>query len=214
MYYQGEIKRSRKSVKGYVFEVHVPDYKPSQKKVSTIVTIGIDDGRKISPGQQSILHCFFGEIARATGHTKREIKEYLKDEFARESDICEFSLSTVDMTTARHFIEHVLEFMFFHGIEVSQKVQALAKGVGNHLYLCLKFRTCACCWELAEVHHIDAIGMGRDRTQANHAEHRLIALCRKHHDEAHSSGWTGFSLKHHVAGLKLNEQTIKELGIK
>lgn len=57
----------------------------------------------------------------------------------------------------------------------------------------------------AEIHHWDAIGMGRDRKKVDDSKHRKIALCREHHTEAHAIGRDTFGDKHHVYGILFTE---------
>jgi len=190
----------------------VPDYDP-MKKMPRKCEIRLDDGRYISNDQRRLLYALFRDIAYYTGHLLDEIKEIIKVEFMLDCKKNYFSLSDTDMTTAREFIEFALEFIFMHGIPLSKKVHTMAKEVNNYLYLCLVHRSCALCGERAEIHHADVIGMGRDRTKIDHTKHRLIALCTKHHQEAHTIGWLTFKTKHFVDGIKVDEYTIKKIGI-
>jgi len=64
-----------------------------------------------------------------------------------------------------------------------------------------------------DVHHVDVVGMGQDRKLVDHRDKRLIALCREHHQLAHNMGWATFSQVHHVIGIKLDRQTLNNLGI-
>jgi hypothetical protein len=118
------------------------------------------------------------------------------------------------MTTARYFIESILEFCFEWEVPFATKTHELAKEVGNYLYLCLLHRKCAVCGKKqAHIHHVDAVGSGRNRNEIDHTQLRLIALCAEHHQETHTIGWGTFSERYKVAGIKLNEQIIKRLGI-
>ena len=65
----------------------------------------------------------------------------------------------------------------------------------------------------AHIHHVDAVGSGRNRNEVDHTQLRLIALCAEHHQETHTIGWETFNKKYKVAGIKVNEQTIQRLGI-
>lgn len=56
----------------------------------------------------------------------------------------------------------------------------------------------------AEVHHVDKIGMGRDRERMVHIGLRAIALCRKHHEEAHRNEKALFA-KYHIYGIRLDK---------
>ena len=60
------------------------------------------------------------------------------------------------------------------------------------------------------MHHVDRIGMGRDRKTIVHVGMRAIALCREHHIMAHNNEATLFE-KYHIYGIKLDEYLCKKL---
>jgi len=197
---------------GTWFMIRVPDWFAEIEKIPKEAELRLNDGRSISVKQRMFIYALFGDIRKATGQPINQIKETLKTYFVEEFECKPFSLSDVDMTTAREFIEHTLSFMFEYDIPLSPKVHALAKEVNNYLYLCLIHRKCAACGKKADIHHVDAVGMGRDRTKIDHTKHRLIALCsKKCHKEAHDIGWITFKEKHHVDGIKVNQETVKKL---
>ena len=103
--------------------------------------------------------------------------------------------------------------MFKWDIAINPKVVVLAREVNNFLYLCLMHRKCAVCGRHADIHHVDAVGSGRDRNKVDHTKLRMVALCREHHQETHTIGWLTFKSKYHVEGILLNEESLKELGI-
>lgn len=75
--------------------------------------------------------------------------------------------------------------------------------IERYIRLSLEKRFCAVCGAIegVEVHHWDAIGMGRDRTHYNDSNHRKICLCRGHHTEAETIGRDTFADKYHVYGV-------------
>jgi len=55
---------------------------------------------------------------------------------------------------------------------------------------------------LAEgLHHVDAIGKGRDRTTCDDSNHEKMSLCRQHHVECHKLGQETFNKKYKVYGI-------------
>ena len=58
----------------------------------------------------------------------------------------------------------------------------------------------------ADIHHVDSIGRGRDRTQYDDSKHKKMALCREHHSEAHNIGVDTFNEKYHVFGVIYREE--------
>lgn len=61
-----------------------------------------------------------------------------------------------------------------------------------------------------EIHHVDRIGMGRNRNKINHLGLRAIALCRKHHDETEIRERELFE-ENHIYGIKLDKYLCKVL---
>ena len=124
-----------------------------------------------------------------------------------------FSLSSVDMSTAKYFIDCLLEFCFEWEIPFATKTHELAKEVNNYLFLCIKFRKCAVCGNKADVHHCTGsrIGMGNNRTKISNEGKRVVALCRKHHDEIHTKPEKEFFEKYHIGTIMVTRNNIKEL---
>lgn len=76
-------------------------------------------------------------------------------------------------------------------------------------------RQCFCCGRPhSDIHHVDAVGMGRNRNQyKGHDKHLLMCLCRVHHNELHKIGQKTFEEKYHVHGIRLSKEDLKELGV-
>ena len=202
--------------RGAWVKCHIPNEIIDERFISEVMRgeVKIDDGRRISSDQRKKIYALIKDIANHTGHHPEYLKEHMKYEFMAQEDREYFSLSNVDMTTARYFIESILEFCFEWEVPFATKTHELAKEVGNYLYLCLLHRSCAVCGKKrAHIHHVDAVGSGRNRNEVDHTQLRLIALCAEHHQETHTIGWETFNKKYKVAGIKVNEQTIQRLGI-
>ena len=202
--------------RGAWVKCHIPNEVIDERFISEIMRGGIkiDDGRRISSDQRKKIYALIKDISNHTGHHPEYLKEHMKYEFMAQEDREYFSLSNVDMTTARYFIESILEFCFEWEVPFATKTHELAKEIGNYLYLCLLHKKCAICGKQnAHIHHVDAVGSGRNRNEVDHTQLRLIALCAEHHQETHTIGWETFNKKHKVAGIKVNAQTIKRLGI-
>ena len=85
--------------------------------------------------------------------------------------------------------------------------------IGKYLWLCIKYRKCTICGQHGEIHHLNAVGAGRDRKHIDHSQHDLICLCREHHNEAHQIGVNTFKKKYQVDGIKLSSKDVKEFKI-
>ena len=201
--------------RGAWLKCHIPSESIDERFIANVMhgEMRIDDGRRISSDQRKKIYALIKDIADHTGHHPEYLKEHMKYEFMMKEDRDYFSLSSVDMTTARYFIDSVLEFCFEWDIPLSYKTNELAKEVGNYLYLCLKFRKCAVCGKKADIHHCTGsrIGMGNDRNSVSNENREVIALCREHHNEIHSVPEKEFFAKYHVGPLKLNRSNVKEL---
>ena len=66
----------------------------------------------------------------------------------------------------------------------------------------------------AELHHVDRVGMGRDRKEIVHLGYRVMPLSRKMHTEAHTIGQKSFEEKYHLFGVKLDESLCKIWNVK
>ncbi len=167
--------------------------------------IRIDDGRRITAEQRKKLYATFRDIADWTGDVPEYIKELLKFEYCGESGEEYFSLSDCSVSTAREFINYVIEFVIQNGIPLQELAIDRTDDIGKYLYYCLKFRKCAICGRDGEVHHVDAIGMGNDRRKIDDSSHEKICLCREHHTEAHTIGRVDFFDKYKVYGIIYSE---------
>lgn len=202
--------------RGAWLKCHIPNEFIDDRFVAEkmVGEIRIDDGRRISSDQRKKIYALIRDISDYTGHHPEYLKEHLKYDFMVKEDREYFSLSNVDMTTARYYIEYILEFAFEWNIPLNANTVDLVREINNYLYLCLVHRKCAICGEKhAHIHHVDAVGTGRNRNEVDHTKLRMIALCAEHHQETHTIGWQTFKDKYKVDGIKLNEKTIKELGL-
>lgn len=188
------------------------------KKHVDMVDIMLYDGRELSPDQRDKIFAIMQEISDWSGHDREDLRKYFTQNFCDDNGIDYFSLSpkkpnVVDMTTAKDFITYLIEFCFAWNVPTLDTMLNRAEEVGKYLYMCLEYRKCAICNSPADVHHIDAIGMGRDRDTIVHIGMKAIALCRKHHTEAHQIGRSEFMRRYHVFGIGLDEYLCKVLNL-
>lgn len=177
------------------------------------VEIGLKDGRRITPEQRRKAYALMGEISEWSGTEPEEIKEVLKYEFRKkivrslEKDL--FSLSNCDVTTAREFINYLVDFVLRNDVPTHQPLQELADDIDRYVYACLIHKKCAVCGMKAELHHVDQIGLGGDRTKVEHIGRRCLPLCRKHHDELHHRGGQSFMEHYHLKPGIIDEKIAK-----
>lgn len=167
------------------------------------------DGRKISSEQRKKIYATFKDIALWTGYVPDEIKAILKYEFIAKKGCKYFSLSDVDMTTAKEFLEFLIEFCLIHDIQTSDSLLERSPDIAKYVYMCLKNKKCCLTGKKCELHHVDAVGMGRDRRDIIHTGMRVLPLARKLHTEAHTIGQKSFEEKYHIFGIKLSPELCK-----
>ena len=177
------------------------------------VVVNVQDDRKLSILQRKKAYALIAEIARWSGYIPEECKEWLKYYFTAETGTPYFSFSNADMTTAKEFITFLLDYAIRNHVPMKHSGLTYQDDLEAYMYSSLKYRSCVICGKHADVHHIQAIGMVNNRNTTDHRTKDLIALCREHHQEAHKLGWLTFKNKHHVTGIKLDAQTLNQLGI-
>lgn len=182
-----------------------------EKQGISEVELSLLDGRGISADQRKKAYALFRDIALYTGYTPEEVKEVMKADYIAATGAPDFSLSNCTMTTARLFIDHVVEFCLLHDIPCQDSLLERAEDIGQYLYLCLVHRRCCICGKRAHVHHVDRIGMGANRKEMCHEGYEAMALCWRHHKEAHDCSKAEFNARYHVFGIKLDDFLCKKL---
>lgn len=209
MYNVAQLLQYRETSSGTDLIIHIPEQIGEVLKRKNIKTaeLRLDDGRHISAAQRRKIYATLGDIADYTGYPLEEQKELLKTQYVARTGEDEFSLSSCSIDTAREFINVILEYAIENGIPLSQCGIERTDDVGRYLYFCLKHKKCAVCGRPGEVHHVDAIGMGRDRTEVDDAGYRKICLCRNHHTIAHQRGMKAFEQMYHVYGIVIQRSS-------
>jgi len=177
------------------------------------VEIGLRDGRTITPEQRRKAYALMGEISEWAGYEPEEMKEVLKHEFLKkvvrslQKEL--FSLSNCDVTTAREFVSYLIDFILRNDVPTHQPLGELADDIDRYVYGCLIHKKCAVCGAKADLHHVDAVGMGNDRTKVEHLGRRCLPLCRVHHEELHQMGDDRFMALHHLKPGVIDERIAK-----
>lgn len=164
-----------------------------------------DKLHEITENQRKKIYALFRDISQDTGNNKDHIKEQMKREFIGGTDYAkdELSLANCSRATATNFIDWLIRFAFEYGIGIQDNPKEYFDDVERAMRICIDTRRCAVCGQGdADIHHIDTIGMGHDRTKVDDSDKRKIALCREHHSEVHNIGWETFRDKYHVEGVR------------
>lgn len=162
------------------------------------------DGRPLSNKQRNTCYKLIREIADFTGAGLDPTKERMKMMFLQEDlhaeNIEDFSLSDAPMSLACSFQRFLVRFMLDWDIPASFPLLDFADDVHDYIYACLVHKKCCICGKPSELHHVDRIGMGRDRDDVVHEGMEALPLCRFHHNEVHQMGERRFYARHHIDG--------------
>lgn len=164
------------------------------------------DSRKISEEQRKYIYATLNEISGYIGEELTYIKERMKHLFCGTYEREDFSLSNCEKSTATEFLEFLISFCIENGIEMAQAPSSRSSDITRQVYACLLVKRCICCGLPAEIHHVDAVGMGRDRETINHIGMKALSLCRTHHTEMHNVGDMEFIKKHHIEPVVIDKK--------
>jgi hypothetical protein len=171
------------------------------------IEIRLDDGRVISNEQRRKTYATLRDIREHTGYIVEEAKRLFKLMFIYETGEDWFSLSDCSMTTARNFLQFLIEYCITNEVWCTESLLHRTPDIADYIYACLMNKTCILCGRYAEFHHAeDRVGMGRNRYEICHIGMRGQPLCRVHHDEVHRIGQLTFNELHHVFGIEVDRE--------
>ena len=208
MYQHAVLEKYRIDQDGTSLQIKIPGVDLGQyitEKKARYAEIRIDDGRTITSLQRRKAYATIRDISSWTGYLPEEQKEWLKYLYIERTGNPYFSLSDCSMDTAREFINIILDYALEEGIPLSERGIERTDDIGRYLYSCIKNKRCAVCGRPGEIHHVDAIGAGRDRRHVDDSGYRKICLCREHHTAAHQRGMKAFEQMYHVYGIVVQE---------
>lgn len=166
------------------------------------VEVGVDDGRFISVLQRKKIYAMLRDIAEYTGYTDEAMKEVMKYEHMMRTGCEYFSLSDCSMTDAREFLNTLIEYALKEGVIMTESGLQRTDDIDTYLIQCIRYRKCCICGRPADIHHVDAVGMGQDRRQYDDSHSHIMALCRQHHTISHQRGQQAFMDTYKVYGIE------------
>lgn len=188
------------------------DVKSLVKREYKSCIIQLIDSRPLSDKQRKSCYAMIGAISEFTGMGKEPSKEWLKLKFIVEDLQCTsdriFSLSNAPMSLVCAFQRFLVRFILDWDIPLSFSLLDMVDDIQDYIYSCLISKKCVIFGKHAELHHIDRVGMGRDRKDILHEGLEAISLCRKHHEEAHSIPDSEFFGKYHINGGIILDKTL------
>lgn len=196
-------------------EAHSDEYVDIIRKKCKNVEILIQDGRQISQKQRSAIWSLIGEIAEWQGESKSKtmkdmINSAMKLGFlysVGEDESNSFSLSDTTTSIATAYQEYLIQFMIENEIPTNFKLNELTSDINRFVYVSAINKRCAICGIKADLHHVERVGMGRNRNDIVHIGMECLPLCRLHHIEAHTMSDEDFFSKYHLdGGIKIDKE--------
>lgn len=176
------------------------------------VEVQFIDSRPLSDKQRRSCYAMIREIADWSGDTTEAMKEVLKLDFwcGELLEIADsmFSLSNAPMSIVAAFQSWLARFIVRNDVPTRKPMLEYIDDVDDYVYACLINKKCPICGKKADLHHIDAVGMGRDRTEIIHEGLEVLPLCREHHTEMHTIGKGDFFNRYHLSNGIICDKTI------
>lgn len=170
------------------------------------------DSRPLSDKQRRMCYALINAIAEWSGETTEGTKTALKLEFWQNhiDTLADkiFSLSNAPMSLVAEFQRYLVRFIIDNDVPLKFPLLDYVDDIKDYTYSCLIHKKCVICGKRADLHHIDAIGMGNDRNDVQHIGREVMSLCREHHTEIHLLGKSEFMEKYHLDGGIIADKTI------
>lgn len=183
------------------------------------VLVQMIDSRQLSSAQRRACYSLIRYIADYTGQGTDSTKEYMKlkflaDDFGETADKI-FSLSNAPMSLVAAFQRFLIRFILEWDIPCGDfPLLNFVDDVNDYVYSCLVNKKCCVCGRPADLHHVDHVGMGRDRDEIIHEGMEAMPLCREHHTECHTIGQQTFNEKYHFEkGIELDKTLCRIYGL-
>ena len=170
------------------------------------------DSRPLSDKQRKACYALMNEISDYCGMGREQTKEYMKLKFLAD-DLQEtadsiFSLSNAPMSLVCAFQRFLVRFILDWDIPCNFPLLNFVDDVADYVYGCLIHKKCCICGAKADLHHVDRVGMGRNRNDIIHEGMEVLPLCREHHTECHNMGQDSFNARYHIDGGIAVDKTI------
>lgn len=192
--------------------------RPPVDNLSDEVLVYWQDKRGMSSEQRRKAWALMTEIADYQGQSKDDVYREQSTAFTlKHLEILQgelFHLSSATVSTARAFINLLVEIIVEYGIPTKEPLYGLCDDIERYVYACLMNKKCAVCGRKTELHHYDHVGMGRNRREIDHIGMRAYPLCRDHHEEIHRIGERAFDEKYHLQPITIDPKIAKKYSLK
>ena len=196
-----------------------PDFPTLTRREYDKVSIALHDSRPLSGKQRRSCYAMLGEISEWSGQEKEEIKQLLKLQFWT-SELWQtadslFSLSNAPVSVVAAFQSWLARFIVANDVPTKRQMLDYVDDIPNYIYACLVKKKCCICGKHADLHHVERVGMGRNREEIIHEGMEVLPLCREHHEQAHTMPDEDFfNLYHLNGGIELDKNLCKIYGLK
>ena len=170
------------------------------------------DGRPLSDRQRRMCYALLREISDYPGQDVHSAKEYLKlrflaDDFGETADKI-FSLSNAPKSLVCAFQRYLVRFVVAYDIPCRVPLLEDVDDIPDYIYACLIAKKCCITGQSAQLHHVDRVGMGRDRDDIIHEGLEVLPLSAEKHREAHTMSDQAFCDEYHLPGGIVMDRTL------
>ena len=170
------------------------------------------DSRPLSDKQRRSCYALLREISDFAGMGTDQTKEWMKLKFLSE-DLEQtadgiFSLSNAPMSLVCAFQRFLVRVILDWDIPTRFSLLDMVDDVPDYIYACMISKKCCITGRAAELHHVDRVGMGRNRHDILHEGMEALPLCRELHTEAHTMSDREFFEKYHLPGGIVLDKTL------
>ena len=209
-------------------KAHYDDWPTLVKRGYRECRIELIDSRPLSSKQRRMCWAMIGEIADWQGDMRSATGRALAREFVNDarkldfliSELGEnadklFSLSNAPMSLVAAYQRYLVRFIVSNDILTKKPMLEYVDDVADYVYSCLINKRCCICGRVADLHHVERVGMGRSRTEICHEGMEVLPLCREHHTEAHTMPDDAFFERYHLdKGVQLDKTLCRLYGLK
>ena len=170
------------------------------------------DSRPLSDKQRRCCYALIGAISDETGMGKDPTKGWLKIKFLLEDLEATadqiFSLSNAPMSLVCAFQRFLVRFILDWDIPTKFSLLDMVDDVPDYIYACLIAKKCCITGRPATLHHVERVGMGRNRNDIVHEGMEALPLSPEMHAEAHTMPDQEFFDKYHLPGGIVLDKTL------
>ena len=171
------------------------------------------DRDEITADQRKKIFAIVKEIAMSQMEDPEYTRKSLTADFLRKNmetlQLSALSLAisgNCDKGTASLFIDYMINLCLEYEIPTSRPLQEYADDLSRYTYTALLHKRCLICGRKADLHHVDAIGMGYNRQTKPQIGALVMPLCRVHHAEYHNIGRTAFEARYHAIPVPMDKR--------